>query len=83
MDQSFKEIISQYLNETENLKNILHNLDKGSYNFRYPVDTNHNYNFEWDEEVNIADIVEAFYKLQPFILFTDAVLYEYGVFGFE
>ncbi len=75
--------MDEYLNETEKLKNILHQLDKGSYNFRYPVDTDGNYNFEWDEQVNIADIVDAFYKLQPFMIFTDQVLYEHGVFGFE
>ena len=83
IEQSIKEAMNEFLNQTESLKNILHQLDKASYNFRYPVDTDGNYNFEWDEQVNIADIVDAFYKLQPFIVFTDQVLYEHGVFGFE
>jgi hypothetical protein len=83
IEPSIRQKMDEYLNETEKLKNILHQLDKGSYNFRYPVDTDGNYNFEWDEQVNIADIVDAFYKLQPFMIFTDQVLYEHGVFGFE
>ncbi len=83
IEQSITDTIANYLNDTEKLKNTLHQLDKGSYNFRYPVDTEGNFNFEWDEQVNIADIVDAFYKLQPFLVFIDQVLYEHGVFGFE
>lgn len=83
IEASVKDAIEKYLQETEELKNTLHQLDKGSYNFRYPVDTEGNYNFEWDTDVNIADIVAAFYKLQPFLVFTDQVLYEHGVFGFN
>ncbi|AOW19387.1 hypothetical protein [Urechidicola croceus] len=75
--------INGYLKKFKPLKNKLHNLDKGSFNFRYPVDTNGNYNFEWDEKENIADIINLYYKIQPFLLFTNRVLYEEGVFGFE
>jgi len=80
---SIKGVIEDYLKTTEQLKNILHELDKGSYNFRYPVDTENNFNFERNAQINIADIVEAFYELQPFLIFTDQVLYEHGVFGIE
>ena len=83
IEASIKDALTDYLKDTEKLKDTLHQLDKGSYNFRYPVDTDRNSNFEWDEQVNIADIVDAFYKLQPFLVFIDQVLYEHGVFGFE
>jgi hypothetical protein len=83
IEHSLKETITNYLIETDKLKSVLHTLDKGSYNFRYPVDTDGIYNFEWNTELNVDEIVEAFYKIQPFIVFTDAVLYEHGVFGLE
>ncbi len=83
IDISVRKKIQEYLCNAEKLKDTLHQLDKGSYNFRYPLDTEGRPNFEWDKQVNIADIVEDFYQLQPFIVFTDQVLYEQGVFGFE
>lgn len=75
--------IDDYLSKFEPLKDKFHKLDEGSFNFRYPVDTEGNYNFNWDEEENLADIIDMFYSIQPFLAFTDAVLYEEGVFGFE
>ena len=75
--------INNYLKRFEPLKNKLHKLDKGSFNFRYPVDTKGNFNFNWDKEENLAEIINLFYDIQPFIIFTNRVLYEEGVFGFE
>lgn len=80
IDIKTSETIDNYLKEIEKLKDIFHNLDQGSYNFRYPVDKKGKQNFNWNEQINIADIIELFYKLQPFILFTDSVLSEYGAF---
>jgi F0F1-type ATP synthase gamma subunit len=75
--------IDDYLNKFEPLKEKFHKLDNGSFNFRYPVDTEGNYNFNWNEEENLADIIDMYYSIQPFLAFTGAVLYEEGVFGFE
>ena len=75
--------INEYLEKFKPLKSKLHKLDKGSFNFRYPVDRKGNYNFEWDKKENIAEIVNLYYEIQPFLIFTDRVLYEEGVFGFE
>ena len=75
--------INEYLKKFKPLKNKLHKLDKGSFNFRYPVDTNGNYNFEWDEKENIAEIINLYYNIQPFLIFTNRILYEEGIFGFE
>lgn len=81
--ESIHKEITKYLKKFEPLKDKLHKLDKGSFNFRYPVDRNGNYNFDWDEKVNIAEIINLFYSIQPFIIFTNRILYEEGVFGFE
>lgn len=83
LQESIVKEIHSYLNNFEPLKEKLHKLDKGSFNFRYPVDTKGNYNFNWDKEVNIADIVNLYYKIQPFMIFTNRILYEQGVFGFD
>ncbi|MFV9552576.1 hypothetical protein [Algibacter sp. PT7-4] len=81
--KSIQEEINNYLKSFEPLKNKLHKLDKGSFNFRYPVDVKGNYNFNWDKEENISDIINLYYKIQPFIIFTNRILYEEGVFGFD
>jgi len=81
--ESIQEEISNYLKNFEPLKDKLHKLDKCSFNFRYPVDTKGNYNFNWDKKENIAEIINLYYKIQPFIIFTNRILYEEGVFGFD
>jgi hypothetical protein len=75
--------INEFLKSFKPLKNKLEKLDKGSFNFRYPVDTKGNYNFNWEKKENIAGIVNLYYTIQPFIIFTNRILYEEGVFGFE
>lgn len=71
--------IAHYLSKLEPLKTKLHQLDQGSYSFRYPVDPNHKPNFEWSDKIFIDEIVELFYEIQPFLLFTDLVLAEAGI----
>ena len=71
--------ILDYLKKFEPLKNTLHNLDGSSANFRYPVDTSGTVNFNYTETVQLADIIEMYYKIQPFILYTENVLMEEGV----
>lgn len=83
IDAAIIKEINEYLKKFKPLKNKLHKLDKGSFNFRYPVDRNGNYNFEWDKKENIAEIINLYYEIQPFLIFTNRVLYEEGVFGFE
>jgi hypothetical protein len=83
ISQSIKNEIDNYLTQFEPLKDILHSLDVGSFNFRYPVDTDGKLNFDRNDKVNVADIVNMYYKIQPFLVFTETVLYEEGVFGFE
>ena len=75
--------IDDYLQDFALLKDKLHKLDKGSFSFRYPVDTNGDYNFTWDTRENLSEIIDLYYKIQPFLVFTETVLYEEGVFGFE
>jgi hypothetical protein len=82
ISQSIKNEIDNYLTKFEPLKDILHSLDDGSFNFRYPVDTDGKLNFDRNDNVNVAEIVDMYYKIQPFLVFTETVLYEEGVFGF-
>jgi len=58
----------------------LHKLDQGSFNFRYPVDTNGNYNFSWDTRENISEIVDMYYSIQSFLVFIENALIEEGIF---
>ncbi len=75
------EEIENYKDKIEPLKSILHKLDERSYSFRYPVDTDGNPNFNWLEKMNIADLINSFYFIQPFLLFTENVLVDAGVFA--
>ncbi|MEO6719737.1 MAG: hypothetical protein ABIN67_05185 [Ferruginibacter sp.] len=83
IDAKLIERIKEGLIKTEKLKNILHELDEGSFNFRYPVDKENKNNFKEDKVIQVAEIVKAFYEVQDFLVFVDAALYEQGVFGFE
>lgn len=83
IQKGIQEEIDNYLTKFEPLQNIIHNLDAGSFNFRYPIDTDGKLNFEWNDKVNVADIIDMYYEIQPFLLYTENVLYEEGVFGFE
>jgi len=79
VSQTTRDEIADYLNEFEPLKDILHNLDEGSFNFRYPVDTSGVPNFDWNDKVQVADIIDMYYKIQPFLLYTENVLAQEGV----
>lgn len=79
VSQTTRNEVSLYLKEFEPLKNILHNLDKGSFSFRYPVDTAGNPNFNRNDKVQVADIIDMYYKIQPFLVFTENVLTEEGI----
>lgn len=78
VSQTTRDEIASYLKEFEPLKDILHNLDQGSYNFRYPVNTSGVPNFDWNDKVQIADIIDMYYKIQPFLMYTENVLTEEG-----
>ena len=80
MSQVARNEIATYHKDFEPLKDILHKLDERSLNFRYPGDTIGNPNFERNEKVQIADIIDMYYKIQPILLYTEDVLIEEGVF---
>jgi hypothetical protein len=80
LDQKVIDKLDYYQKNIQPLKILLNELDKGSYSFRYPVDTNRKVNFEWNKRIQLDEILKLFYAIQPFILWTEAVLDEYGVF---
>ena len=78
-----KEISSQidaYLQKISPMVDKLQKLDRGSCSFRYPVDADGNYYFSWDARENLSEIIDAFYSIQPFLVFTENVLNEEGIF---
>nr|WP_299201329.1 hypothetical protein [uncultured Brumimicrobium sp.] len=79
VSQETRNKIAEYQKEFESLKKILHDLDKGSFNFRYPFNTSKVSNFEWNDKIQVADIIDMYYKIQPFLLFTENVLIKEGV----
>ena len=80
ISKEIKDEISEYKKQISVLKEKVHELDKGSYSFRYPVDTEGNYNFTWNTRVNLADIINLYYSIQPFLEFTYDVLNNEGIF---
>lgn len=72
--------IDDYLKKVETLTSQLHKLDKGSFNFRYPVNTEGKYNFTWDIRVNISEIIDMYYLTQDFLVFIENVLDDNGIF---
>lgn len=71
--------IKEYKSKFDPLKIKLHNLDKGSYCFRYPVDIYGNRNFTWNTRENLFEILNLYYAIQPFILYTTDVLEDIGI----
>lgn len=78
-----KKQIDEFFKISVPLETILHSLDEGSFSFRYPVDTNGKYIFNWDVRINISEIIDIYYSIQKYLLFTQAVLQEEGMFNNE
>jgi len=66
--------LTSYLDKLMPLKNKLHNLDKGSFNFRYPVNGEGEYNFVWNKKENLKEIISAFNEIHPLLVCTVDVL---------
>jgi len=79
IDKDILDQIREYKSKFNPLKTKLHNLDKGSFNFRYPVDIHGNRNFTWDTRENLFEIINLYYEIQPFILYTEDVLEDIGI----
>jgi hypothetical protein len=79
ISQKIRDEIENYLTKLKPLEELIHKLVEGSFSFRYPVDIEGKPNFNWDEKVNVADIINMFYEVQPFLIFTENVLLEEGV----
>ncbi len=80
LNQEVIKQIDDYLTKFSPMVDKFHELDQGSYNFRYPVDTKGEQNFTWDTRENISEIIDIYYSIQPFLVFTENVLDEEGVF---
>jgi hypothetical protein len=61
----------------------LDKIDKGSFNFRYPVDRDRNPNFAFTDRINIADYIELLKVIDPFITITTGILEEHGMIRME
>lgn len=81
--KSITDEIDNYLVKLRTITSVLHNLDEGSFCFRYPVDTMSNSNFEFDKRINVADVVNLYYQISPFLMYTENVLVEEGVIPCE
>jgi hypothetical protein len=78
LSATVKSETTDYLMTLSELVDILHKLDVGSYEFRYPVDTSKMPNFEWSDRVLVGDIVNRYYKIQTFLLYLENVLVDEG-----
>ena len=77
-----KEILDQidvYKSHMTNIVDRLEKIDKGSFNFRYPVDREGNSNFDYNDRINIADYIELLKVIDPFITITTDILAEHGM----
>lgn len=79
IDKDILDQIKKYKLKFNPLKTKLHNLDKGSYNFRYPVDVFGNRSFTWETKENLFEIINLYYEIQPFLLYTENVLDDLGI----
>jgi hypothetical protein len=61
----------------------LDSIDKGSFNFRYPVNLEGNPNFEFADRINLADYTELLQVIDPFIMITSGILAEHGMMRME
>ncbi len=90
-----REGIESYQKDLKQIIDALHVLDKGSYNFRYPVNKEGEANFKrlplkkilkkhrgliYSDHINISNIINCFYKIDKFLDHTIDVLWDQGVF---
>ena len=75
--------ITKYRSKLAELGDTIHNLDRGSDAFRYPVDKNNAIDFDWNKTIAVDDILHLFFELRSFFAFTIAVLADEGVKGVE
>lgn len=74
-----KDILEQleiYKSKLLHVKNKLHSLDSNSICFRYPIDKKGKNNFDWNTREDLLEIVNLYYDIQPFILYTSNVFDE-------
>ena len=76
---SIKKEIEKYLEKFKLLTAKFTQIDNGSFNFRYPIDTKGNYNFEWEYEEDIAKILDIYYDIIDLLNYTVDVLTDVGI----
>ena len=65
-----------YYSEVEGLTSTFNAIDRGSYYFRYPEDTNQNKVFLHNETINLLDVKELYEKAMTLLFHTADVLSE-------
>ena len=83
IDQDDKIEFDKYYLEVEKLINIFDHLDKGSFSFRYPIDTKKQKVFDENEKINVFDVVNLFEKSMILIEYTADLLGKYTDFNDE
>lgn len=83
VDKPITDQIDNYKGHMAKIVDRLTKIDKGSYNFRYPIDTNGNPNFEFTDRINIADYIELLQVIDPFIIVTVEILANHGMMRME
>lgn len=81
-----KDILDQIDHYKEHMLKMvdrLDKIDKGSFNFRYPIDRDGNLNFAYTDRINIASYVELLKAIDPFITITIGILEEHGMMRME
>lgn len=72
--QDIVDEFNRYCSEVEALTSTFNDIDRGSYSFRYPVDTDQNEVFHYDETINLLDVKELYDKAMTLLWHTADVL---------
>ncbi len=79
MPFKMKKQYDKYKLNYEELNEIIHQLDKNSRYFRFPVDSKGNYHSINMKKDDIYKVLKLYYFTDTFITFLNAVLVEYGI----
>ena len=78
--EDLKSSIEEFQKGMRRLEGLVSALDKDSQAFRYPVAKDGTNYWTRDHDGSISHVINLYFKIQPYIIFTDTVFAESGLF---
>lgn len=81
VDNDVKLKIREYHRKFRSLQALIEEFDNNSQAFRYPVQNDGAPYWSRDHDSNVSGMINIYFDIKPFLIFTDTVFSEYGLFA--